>query len=429
MSFIIIVAGRVFSDSTAMRVRSQNMLKSSEEIGKVANLISEDISQMGVKEWWGQTNDNEYKKEVYWDENKDFSSYELIRTELPDNVYADKLTFLKAVFNDAGEFSGVLRITWYTKEKSLFRKCEVKKDIKTSSSLNDCRNNPDVLIATDIANFKLTPYRQVQDILFENFFHLYPRLSSGAGINDPNIRFVTPDNLVNPSGAKMEVSGFEKNSSETDKRRYEFYLAKYTEDLLNSYSWINCEKLPLKKDSGKIVIEFKMPFTNDQDKAEKYYNSTQFMHGKDHLSIGFRKNNGERIPDAPDDILFYPPQSGEAKELKRHLEFSVKKNVEDACVAITFAFYSPTAYLGTYAFSDFKVFRKAEHFQPPLPEKPNYGIGNDDTVEKRDEKKSVKAFELILEINHKGEKAGTFSQKGTGIIIATPNNGIEEETE
>jgi len=51
MGFIIIVAGRVFSDSTKMRVRSQSMLASSEEAGRVSALIKEDVSQMGAKSW------------------------------------------------------------------------------------------------------------------------------------------------------------------------------------------------------------------------------------------------------------------------------------------------------------------------------------------------------------------------------------------
>ncbi len=63
MGFIIVVAGKVFSDATGMRVRSQNMLASSEEIGNLSAIIKEDISQMGAKVL-GVSSASNYKFEV-----------------------------------------------------------------------------------------------------------------------------------------------------------------------------------------------------------------------------------------------------------------------------------------------------------------------------------------------------------------------------
>ena len=440
MGFIIVVAGRVFSDSTKMRVRSQGMLKSSEEIGKLSTLLSEDISQMGIKERWGQeTVDGDYKfiqlKDVYWNINKkDSSSYRLI-----NEGASDHLTFKKAVFEN-GEFV-VHQIEWYVKweegsngKGKLYRKC---RPMLNKTAADDCTGDS-VLIASNITNFKLIPYKPVQNdsILFEGQFYLYPRPTDGNVIQlDP----------VSQTGTRTEIFGFGKNP-EGNFNRYEFYLAKYKDSPSN---WTtDCEPFEL-EENNIYVIEFKMPFSgkieSDPTKKEQYYNSTQFQPGKDHLSMGFRdKGTGNTIDNNKlPDVLFYPQQpqpDDNVETVTRHLEFPVKTNKPGACAAITFAFYSPTAYNGRYEFSDFKVFRKAKQsFKQPSPDE-NYGIGDDDTDKKRNEKKSVKAFELLLEMDHKGEKSGTFSQidkvskEKKGMIIATPNNGITvdidvEETE
>jgi len=418
MGFIIVVAGRVFSDSTRMRVRSQGMLKSSEEIGKLATLINEDISQMGIKEWWDiEKQEHGVRSEVYWDiEKQDYSSYKLIREEAGDH-----LTFKKAVFNEKGEYLAIQEIAWYKSNDSLFRKCRSMYNSPNTTD-NDCVG--DVLIATNITNFRLTPYKSAEDstLFAEDMFHLYQR-TGGSGI-----RLIPNDNLNNDlPGNITEVSGFIKNEP-SETFRYEFYLAKFRE---TPGTWNDCEKFKI-ENGNTYIIEFKMPFhgdnTSDLTEKEKYYNSTQFQAGKDHLSIGFRDNNNGDPKGRVSDILFYPPQ-GKVTSETRHLEFTIKEDAM-ACAAITFAFYSPIACDGIYEFSEFKVFRKAkQNFQPPPPEESDYGIGDEDTEQKRIEKKNTKAFELMLEIDHKGEKSGTYSQKERGMIIATPNNGITIEVE
>jgi type II secretory pathway pseudopilin PulG len=449
MGFIIVVAGRVFSDSTDMRVRSQNLLKSSEEIGKLANLIREDISQMGAKAWGLNTSEG-YKvvahPSVYWstdnsDPNKkDFSSY--ILTGKPPNRaesdFADSLVFRKAVFDADGKFIAVREIAWYRSNDSLFRKCrEVSSacpsnataglfcggkdgDCDFKGNINDASG---VLIATNIVNFKLTPSMPtVQDTLFppsgNDDFSLYSRTTGTA------IHIASSNNY----GTITDVSDFKINANTSVQDKSELYLARYKD---SPDTWTDCEKLDFQKNEI-YAIEFKMPLD-----LEEYGNSsTQFIPGRDHLAIGLRTNDGGKIDDAPGDVLFYPPQDASG-DIARHIEFSVKKDdINDACVAITLAFYSPKAGDGTLVFRDFKVFRKAdESFHFPEPDEAGYnslyGVEPDDATpeEKIKEKRSVKAFELILEIaigkenDPKRRKSGTFSQKGKGIIIATPNNG------
>jgi len=428
MGFIIVVAGRVFSDSTSMRIRSQNLLKSSSEIGKLANLIREDVSQMGVKAWGNLDGDDEDKvykvvvhDSVYMDavNKKDSSSYKLIGKARTENNFADTLIFRKAVFNADGKFMAVREITWRLSNDSLFRKCkEVSSNCPQGVNAaafcagkdNDCDSNTDVLIAINVTNFKLTPSMPIkQDTLFpsssSNGFKLFERPSGDVSCTN--------------NDTYTDVFNFRTNSNPGDNYKSELYLA---ENLTSKTTWNDCAKLTFKKNST-YVIEFGMPY-KDGD-------ITQFVPGKDHLAIGLRKDDGNTITGVSD-IFFYPPQDLSADETTRHFEFSTKKDsIENACVAITAAFYSPRAGNGTLSFKDFKVFQKVdESFTFPEGAPSKYGLEPDDAtseVEKIKEKRSVKAFELIVEmtIGKKEErKAGTFSQKDRGIIIATPNNGV-----
>jgi len=465
MSFIIIVAGRVFSDSTSMRVRSQSMLRSSEEVGKVAILLREDISQMGVKEWGKQTEDYDYKfavhNEVYWKTiNKDYSSYVLVRRKQqpnpnPSPVYADSLdslVFKKAVFDNNSKFIAVREIALYAKRDSLFRKCrevtttcpaDAPIELCNGTTDNDCtftgkiiNDAPSVLIATGITSFKLTPLPAVSgnlDTLFPETFtngirtKKFKLFSRNASSTMKQLTLTNGDY----GDYDIEVSGFDKTKFS------ELYLA---EPVPEKTDWTKCTQMSFKL-GETYVIEFEMRFDNfieDPNVRGKYYNSTQFKPTEDHLSIGLRTNAGGKANNnaMPNDIFFYPPQTSDAKSLKRHLEFSVEKdlvNADKTCVAITVAFYSDAAE-GILKFADFKVFRKAdENFRSPKPEETNYGIGDDFIVttaneneknKKVNEKISVKAFELLLKIDYKGEKTGTFSGREKGMIIATPNNGI-----
>ena len=49
LGIIVIVAGRAFSDSTKFRIRTQNILKATQEVENVATLFKSDVAQMGAK--------------------------------------------------------------------------------------------------------------------------------------------------------------------------------------------------------------------------------------------------------------------------------------------------------------------------------------------------------------------------------------------
>jgi hypothetical protein len=134
---------------------------------------------------------------------------------------------------------------------------------------------------------------------------------------------------------------------------------------------------------------------------------------------------------APSDIHFYPPLSNEADALLRRAEFSVSKDLS-ACLAITFAFYSPQANKGKLIFNNFKVFRKTEgafHFprngDPTYIAKYGEQTYSGSAAVLNEQKKKVKAFELRMDIEYIGERTSTYSGDGNGMLILTPNNGVE----
>jgi prepilin-type N-terminal cleavage/methylation domain-containing protein len=428
MGFVIVVAGRVFSDSTSMRMRSQNMLKSAEEIGKVSDLIREDISQMGVKAWWDKDNSStpvNVREEVYWAlKAGDTSSYALVRKT--DNF--DSLAFYKAEFDDLGKFSGTRQIEWYVKEKKLYRKC---KTIGVPSTADNAVCPAEVIIAENLEKFKFAPSKpgidintNTEDTLFpppkvDNYtYTLKAKEEGGGGIQQGTA--IVGDSEKNSPAKTINVKSFTaciKGNEDTKKNYHQVYLTPSGGD----NTWKDCFPMALIK-GETYSIQFEMPYVEKEADTA----STQFLPGYDHIAIGFRKNdNPDDLSGMPNDVLFYPPQSREAESVKRYAEFSVQKDVPIACVAITFSFCSINdANNGNMRFRKFEVLRKTDrafHF-------PRGNYGYDRTAAQGEdllkEKKNVKAFELSMEIVNGGEKARTNANDAAGMIITTPNNGV-----
>jgi prepilin-type N-terminal cleavage/methylation domain-containing protein len=433
MGFIIVVAGKVFSDSTSMRVRSQNMLKSSEEVGKVSNLIREDISQMGVKSWWSNSSSSGSSVDVYWSRpTYDSSSYAL--THLVPGKF-DKLEFRKAEFDDNGKFLGVREISWFAEEGKLYRRCRTLSggtpdaDICPAQAVTIAQFK-DVLIAENLKKFVFKPSKpgvkenaNKEDVIFPTVAN-----TTNNATNDHTYTFIekgTGNNVV--SGSNISGLSGRNNSSTinvrsltmcdpkagTNKDKYnQAYLAP-----TGAGNWENCSKMSLAK-GETYSVQFEMPYNADDVDTL----STQFLPGYDHIAIGFRKNSGDNteLQDVSNDVLFYPPQSENAESVKRYAEFSVSKDIKDACLAITFSFCSINdANNGIMRFRNFEVLRKTDkafHF-PEDEEYASEGFATKNAAWLL-AKKNVKAFELTMEIDHKGEIAGT-----NGMIITTPNNG------
>jgi hypothetical protein len=425
LGFIVVVAGRAFSDATKMRVRSQNMIVSSEEAGRVMAFLKDDISQMGVKSKKISNNSTEemqqYGKydydvvnEIYMNYNsnpKDLSSFDL-KSNPNDNF--DILTFRKAHYDNEGFCKAVLEVEWYVSEDGkLMRKCTpTHPGGCTNGTLLDDECPEELVMATNVSKFKFLPSKPDHDNALsppDDEVKLATMVIDGSIADNP-LKFTKNDNSSNPHVSKK---------------------------ILFSDGGTSCRSFNFKK-GEEYAIEFTVPYEKGNDKDDSYCVSldsdkrcaywrnkmSMFQPGIDHLSVGLRSPDGNPITipggNKIPDFLFYPMQS-EKDELKdgegtkggkidkRYFKFSVPDNVPPACVGITAAFYSDAGN-GSLTIRDMKVSRKTDnvyHFDNELGYNP---------VEP-DEKASVKAFRIYLGIEKKKEK------KEEEAVVAVPSNG------
>jgi len=458
LGFIIVVAGRVFSDSTIMRVRSQNMVKVAEEVGKASNFIAEDISQMGIKAWMEKpASSNEHVVQsnnfVYiggpTPATFDNSSFRLYKGKvnvakgscdgiISEDTKFDSLIFRRPAISDNGSFTGTMEIKWHANNKcELYRTCKI---IDGNSS--ECPADS-VLIAKNIRNFS---------------FHASapgarPSASATALTSTPSdtvfpVSTISFDLISAPETGKVRAIYSEPNAGNTrvsfsrfsarngldlasnDKYHHRVYLTPANGNIAN------CISVPIKKGES-WVVEFDMPFPyGSGDDAWRDSSSSQILPGKDHIAVGLRSKSDAVITGISPDVIFYASldQSGDLHS--RYAEFFAKETpVGDACVALTFSFYNPMAGDGKLIFSNFKVYKKAtgtfhfvkanSNYESNFAAK--YATEDDDATNKLRHKRNVKAFELLLEINYNGEVAGTYSKEQAGMTILVPNNGVVQQ--
>jgi prepilin-type N-terminal cleavage/methylation domain-containing protein len=414
MGFIIVVAGRVFSDSTVMRVRSQNMIKTAEEVGKIANLIKEDISQMGAKAWGKDEGGSEGYKiydansvvddastttkanvkavaDVYMSKSGtnpfDSSSFELYRdyvtSKAAPNIKFDSLVFRKAEFKpDNGDFLGVREITWYVDTgHRLFRLCRTIEGIG-DDDICPKKDKPEeakrVLIADSIKTFSFflskpgvspsvtgtTPSLDIQkDIVFpepnQKSFQL-------VSLNDAeNIKKVYPSPPIGEDDPIVSIKDFAKNDNSNEKKFSQVYFYHHDNG--------SCYNIPI-QEGETYIVEFNMPFPKSEVEMAKIdenndeelggASSGQFLPGEDHIAIGLREGNSDKkIPGISPDVLLYAPQSHEANNNSRYAEFTANDRFDPSktkiiCVALTFSFYSQLASDGELRFRNFKIHKK-----------------------------------------------------------------------
>jgi prepilin-type N-terminal cleavage/methylation domain-containing protein len=438
MGFIIVVAGRVYSDSTSMRVRTQNMTASMEEVNKVAALIKEDLSQMGAKEYKDKsatTRDNFLViEDVYITKNTttgDSSSF-LLEQGTDGN---SKITFKKIAFKSDGSYDGIHEIGWELDKEVLTRSCK-KIDGGTGDASCPSGSASSVAMASDVKKFTLIPStpgtRNVSSSssggkspFDEEGFSLHSRVSGNCSNDNVCAATIVDD------GKTVTFSA--KNNAKNDKFRHEIFVV--DEGDISG----DCRKYPFKKDET-YTISFSTPLDISEDPTASI---TSFLPEKDHASIGFRDKDGKQIKDKDGksieglekDFLFYFPQTREDRKdlMNHHFEFSVSEEVKDACAMFTLAFYSPTAWHGSIRIQGFKVERKNEAYHFARDGDDDYDVDYATTTKTNNldvqKKKEVKAFELHLEINKRGE-IGSTSPKNSdgnssnGFVIPTPNNGL-----
>jgi len=394
MSFIIVVAGRAFSDSTGMRVRTQNMTKAAEEVNKVAAILKEDISQLGAKSWRDNSGNFVVAEKVYYNLPADSSSYDLTKGS---NFH--KFIFNKVHYKDDGTCGAVLKITWgvnTTKDSVLYRKCvPITNDAKCPNSLGSDQASecPDSLaMATGVEVFTLLESTPVNPIV------LFPKTGESTfKLIDRGTQSIAKQ-LTSPI-SDNKISGFVNNSAGQN------YINQILVGASNT-SPNDCHKFTFKKDTV-YAIQFRTPISKNNGVPD---DMAFFRPGSDHIAVGLA--NSTNLDNVIKRFMFWPPQTSDSDAENHYMEFSIAANAA-ICIAFEFSFYKPSkAADGTLKIEDFKVMQKNDKA---------YNFTNTNYTAPNGDKKNVKAFKLNLKVKRGKEK----EVGSVEMVIPTPNNGIE----
>lgn len=445
VGIIVVVAGRAFSNSTKFRVRTQNMLKATQEAENVATMFKSDVSQMGAKSSKEQTvTGGDDKFEIYTEceasatdciymdpnnddeDEKDFSSYSITGVE----GYADydELTIRRVRYDASGHYQALEQVEWTVDgaDKILKRSCKLLR--KATTFTYDANTDPcsdvgsdatPVEMATGVEKFKIYPgipaIRSTADV-----DHQDEQLFPAEGINDFKFLDRGEDDPVvaltespGAGGSSVTITGFAANRKDDNSKvnhlidkdgvkKNEIYVAPKQND---ADTWnTKCKKFTLEPG-----IEYEISFSMLYGSASN--SMLLFVAGRDHMAVGFRKTDGTK-PDAIEDFLFYPP-TDEDSQGKRVMRFTVPQQIADVCMAFTFAVYSPTAATGSVTISDLKFRRVAGA---------TYTFDKNKSINTKD-KKNVKALKMELQIGRggKGSKKGETGE--ATIVVPTPSNG------
>lgn len=406
LSIVILIAGRVYSDSTAFRLKTQGMLMATEEATKVGVLLQEDLASMGTKSWKVQSVSVDsfvVENLVYMDPDNsveasiDSSSFYL--RHLDDR---DSIAFRRIEYNPDGTFLAVQEIEWVLKtDSSLWRACRTLHG--TASSTCPSGDSPfAVLMANGVAQFSLTPgqFEAEPDTLFpadpSDGFRLISRLDASNLVN----LHVSPSE----GAPTVTLSNFARNFDPitgspdlSSKFANEVYVADASS---NSGNWSSlCKKFHF--EAGETYsIRFNLPYQNNPIQM--------FRPELDHMAIGIRSKDEGNPIETMTDFLFYPPQSDSAKS-RQKLDLYFNEDVS-ACVAFTFAFYSPVAHMGAMAIHNLYVIHEKQG------EYEFHDMYSESSFAKT-QKKKIKAFKLDLRVSKRGETGMT------EVTIPVKNNG------
>lgn len=431
VGIVVIVAGQAFSNSTKMRVRTQSMLKASEVAENVATLLKTDIAQMGAKSSLEThvTNGSDdifsdVKSLVFIDPendteaNKDSSSFKFVPTNPSTAENLQKFIMRRVRYTSVGKYAGVEQITWSLDGKVLKRTCETldgdgTDDCAPKGTSGDNLDSYTVEMATGVESFKIlpaVPWHKDGVADDEDEYLVFPDATGEFRFVQ---RYDESDNIlplvVGEGGSSIMLKGFASNyteanggeiSTDSDKKRNEVYAFP---NLNLEVGWKSfCQSHPIHLESNVVYeLSFGVRAPVGSENAIK-----AFIPTKDHMAVGFRNKDGQKVAGI-NDFAFFPPADTSAKEIERKMRFSTNTNV-DACIAFTFSFYSPAAAAVPIVFSNLRL-RVAENA--------SYKFDNSVTSVSEKYKKHVKAFQLTLKVTRDGE-AGEAT-----LVIPTPSNG------
>lgn len=395
---IVVIAGQAFSNSTKFRIRTENMIRSTSTANSLSTLLSEDLAQMGSKTALG---DGAYHffNEAYNDPDSDSSSYVL-------NEAKNNISFKRIYNGPDGKALYLQQIDWYLEEEgALYRKCRTLAKLTEEDPLAECpmvegsgEDVQPVLMAENISEFTLRPGRRLQDASgceTTDFEEGCFKLGSVYSLASRSSSGITP--LVvqkNSETQSIEIKGFYSNFDAATDYYSQVYLLNGS---IENPVWGQCSEFTFRP-NVTYGISFSLEVESDATNINYMRN---FMAEFDHISVGFRTNEGDPI-EGIEDHMVYPAQGD--VDTERYFEFSFPGEVTNACLVFTFAFYSKYAADGALSISGLSVFPRDESgydFDAPGSDKRNH-----------------KAFKYKLVTNVGGES--TIIEK----FVPTPNNGI-----
>ena len=443
---VVVIAGQAFSNATKFRIRTDNMVRATQEAENVAMLFKEDVFQIGTKssketgfadagaefgDKFSGVNSNVYMDPANSDEAKrDSSSF---RIETTDN-FSD-LTFRRLRYGENGAFQAVEQIHWYVdvsdkSNKILKRSCKITQLAPGVAIAADdpCKagdGEPDPIeMATGVTKFKVEaaiPGAMVDEVQIfppDNLtaFRLVPRTGDGeyAPFKSANTTTGSEQNGGNSITLSNFFSNYDNSSAtylgSAERKINQAYAIKNetTSDMWN----VACASY------GKVTLMPDMVYEISFSLADR---GLRFVPGTDHMSVGFRTAGSGDIPmfngrRLVDDFLFFPPMDTSGRGAgKRTMRFTVPEKVENVCMAFTFACFSPLASNSKLTIKNLKLTQVASS---------SYTFEEDYNPENyKKEKKNIKALKLKLQVSRGAKKGGKGETGDVDLIAPMPSNG------
>jgi len=447
VGIIVVIAGEAFSNSTKFRVRTDNMIRATQEAENVAMLFKEDAAQLGAKSsreagdaalgaeygvQFSAVNENVYMDPNNVDEDqRDFSSFTITTTDGMSDV-----KFRRLRYDENGYYEAVEEVRWFVENNVLKRSCKLlaKKVGLVVANDDPCSDveaadKTPVEMATSVDSFYVIPATPgvVDETLQQIFppnnatqFRLIPRTDD---IKLASFRTENAGGEENGGGTSVIIRDFVSNFNVSTEQVFDSpnqkinqaFAVKNEDDAVAVWSNMCSSYGNLTLEANQVYeISFNVPYPGDDDK------SLVFVPGKDHMSVGFRvigtgdypRLNGKKLID---DFLFFPPLDSRGNGV-RSMRFSVPQQISNVCLAFTFACYSPLVSQGRITIENLRVNKVATATytfdDPPF-----------DAEAHKKLKQNVKALQLLLKVS-RGKKNGGPGETGRVLIaVPIPSNG------
>lgn len=414
VGIVVIIAGQAFGDSTKIGMNSKNMIAANQVAEDVGVLLRDDIAQMGVKSYLGTSESGAFDDKfdihpkVFIDDKngeEDKSSFNYTHNQGGTDL--DKITLRRIRNNENGTFLRVEEIEWFVNnKKQLIRTCRT---IDGTQDADVCPNSAasSVELASGVNKFVLTPSKPASNVGEAVIFPLAANQGKFVLIprSDPSKGIATVSRDPLNAATSVTLSGFVSNydASGNPSAVSVYHQVFVSSAGTHSQTWNNATKFSFVKGTT-YELRFMIPYREDA--------SRMFRPGKDHMSVGFKQIADGGVVNCPaiSETFIFPPETEDG--VATHvIQFTPRENVQNALLAFTFAFYSPTVSSGAITISDLELKSVTD----------GEYIFVKDYVPSTANKVNVRAFKMELQV----VKNGVTGKSET--VIPVPSNGAVEQ--